>query len=227
MSQTAAVLKLRRLHPLWAGVACPGYAIPDCAPSLPRRKNTAAAWLAPITKTFAWQRGSCPRSFARTFLDDLGDEVGDATASLALLDEWQAELDACYDGHPRHPVFVALAETVRNLIFRSTNSPTCLLAFRQDQTVTRYPTFEDVLGYCKNSANPVGHLVSVSVRLSRRRAPAAFRLHLHRAAAGELLAGRCSRLRKGRIYLPLESLAKFGVMESDIASAGRRRSSAR
>ena len=47
--------------------------------------------------------------------DDLGDEVGDAAASLQLLDQWEAELNACYDGNPRHPVFVALAETVRTV----------------------------------------------------------------------------------------------------------------
>src|SRR5467141_1361994 len=44
--------------------------------------------------------------------DDLGDEVGDSAASLELLDQWETELNACYEGHPRHPVFVALAETV-------------------------------------------------------------------------------------------------------------------
>ena len=51
-----------------------------------------------------------PIAVSRTIL---GDEVGDPAASLQLLDEWQAELDACYAGNPRHPVFVALAETVR------------------------------------------------------------------------------------------------------------------
>src|SRR5437868_14208605 len=45
--------------------------------------------------------------------DDLSDEVGDSAVSLQLLDQWEGELNACYDGHPRHPVFVALAETVR------------------------------------------------------------------------------------------------------------------
>ncbi len=91
------------------------------------------------------------------------------------------------------------------------------MAFRQDQTVTRYATFDDVLGYCKNSANPVGHLV----------------LYLcgYRDAERQQLSDyTCTALQlanfwqdvavdydKGRIYLPLESLAKFGVTESDIA----------
>ena len=84
--------------------------------------NTAANSPALITKTFPSPPGSCPKHLRQDFLnvyaycrisDDLGDEVGDPAASLALLDQWQAELDACYNGNPRHPVFVALAETVK------------------------------------------------------------------------------------------------------------------
>src|SRR5215470_11852616 len=91
--------------------------------------------------------------------DDLGDEVGDPAASLQLLDQWQSELDACYDGQPRHPVFVALAETVREFDIPKHEFSDLLIAFRQDQNVTRFETFDDVLGYCRYSANPVGHLV--------------------------------------------------------------------
>ena len=98
--------------------------------------------------------------------DDLGDEVGDPEASLQLLDEWEAELDACYDGSPRHPVFVALAETVRKFDIPKQPFADLLQAFRQDQTVTRYETFRDLVGYCHYSANPVGHLCSVPLRLS-------------------------------------------------------------
>ena len=91
--------------------------------------------------------------------DDLGDEVGDSAASLKLLDEWERELNACYEGHPRHPVFVALAETVRSFEIPRQEFADLLTAFRQDQTITRFETFKDLLGYCRYSANPVGHLV--------------------------------------------------------------------
>ncbi|HST12411.1 MAG TPA: squalene/phytoene synthase family protein, partial [Terriglobales bacterium] len=90
-------------------------------------------------------------------------------------------------------------------------------AFRQDQTVTRYETFDDLLGYCLNSANPVGHLV----------------LYLcgYRDAERQKLSDfTCTALQlanfwqdvsvdyaKGRIYLPLESLRRFGVSEEDLA----------
>jgi squalene synthase HpnC len=149
--------------------------------------------------------------------DDLGDEVGDPSASLLLLDQWGSELEACYSGTPRHPVFVALAETVRTFEIPQQEFSDLLKAFRQDQTVTRFPTFNDLLGYCRYSANPVGHLV----------------LYLcgYRDAERQKLSDfTCTALQlanfwqdvsvdyaKGRIYLPLEGLSRFGVSEEDIA----------
>src|SRR5579863_632115 len=87
--------------------------------------------------------------------DDLGDEVPNASQALALLDVWGGELDACYEGRARHPVFVALAETIRDCRIPKAPFADLLAAFRQDQTVTRYPTMLDLLGYCRYSANPV------------------------------------------------------------------------
>jgi squalene synthase HpnC len=91
--------------------------------------------------------------------DDLGDEVGNHAQSLALLDQWGDALDSCYRGETRHPVFVALAETIRQCDIPQEPFADLLVAFRQDQTVTRYNTMEDLLGYCRYSANPVGRLV--------------------------------------------------------------------
>jgi squalene synthase HpnC len=91
--------------------------------------------------------------------DDLGDEVGSTAEALALLELWGEELDACYAGQARHPVFVALAETIRECAIPKEPFADLLTAFRQDQTVTRYATMDDVLQYCRYSANPVGRLV--------------------------------------------------------------------
>jgi len=91
--------------------------------------------------------------------DDLGDEVGNTAAALALLEWWGEELDACYAGRTKHPVFVALAETIRVCSIPKEPFADLLVAFRRDQTVTRYATMEDVLEYCRYSANPVGRLV--------------------------------------------------------------------
>src|SRR5205807_2658200 len=64
-----------------------------------------------------------------------------------------------YCGQPKHPVLVALAATVRAFDIPKHEFSDLLTAFRRDQTVRRYATFDDVVGYCKYSANPVGHLV--------------------------------------------------------------------
>jgi squalene synthase HpnC len=140
--------------------------------------------------------------------DDLGDEVGDPEASLALLDEWEAELDRCYDGTPGHPVFVALAETVRQFEIPKHEFSDLVKAFRQDQTVTRYETFDDFLQYCANSANPVGHLV---LYLGGYRDAERHRLSDFTCTALQLTNSWqdvTQDFEKGRVYLPQEDLAR-------------------
>jgi len=91
--------------------------------------------------------------------DDLGDETGDREQSLKLLAWWRREIDACYADEPRHPVFVALHRTIRTHDIPRKPFDDLVDAFVQDQTVTRYPTWEQVLDYCTRSADPVGRLV--------------------------------------------------------------------
>ena len=202
------------------------YAIPATAPSLGEAQAYCKRLATSHYENFSVVTWFLPKHLHQHFFnvysycrisDDLGDEVGDTQLSLKLLSEWERELDACYDGAPRHPVFVALRETVREFEIPKHEFSDLLIAFRQDQTVTRFPTFEDVLGYCKYSANPVGHLV----------------LYLcgYKDAERQKLADyTCTALQlanfwqdvlvdygKGRIYLPLESLQKYGVSERDIA----------
>jgi squalene synthase HpnC len=150
--------------------------------------------------------------------DDLGDEVGDARASLSLLDQWEAELEACYAGNPRHPVFVALAETVRKCEIPKQTFVDLLTAFRQDQRVSRYPTFQDVLGYCRYSANPVGHLVLYvcGYRDAERQAFSDFTCTALQLA--NFWQDVSPDYANGRIYLPLEDLRRFGVTDDDIAA---------
>ncbi|OLE57035.1 MAG: squalene synthase HpnC [Chloroflexi bacterium 13_1_20CM_2_59_7] len=151
--------------------------------------------------------------------DDLGDEVGDASASLRLLDQWEAELEACYAGGPRHPVFVALADTVRNFDIPKQLFTDLLKAFRQDQTVRRYETFEGLLGYCHYSANPVGHLVLFvcGYRDAERQALSDFTCTALQLA--NFWQDVSVDHAKGRIYLPLEDLCRYRVNEEDISSA--------
>ena len=91
--------------------------------------------------------------------DDLGDEVPDTQRALGLLNWWEQELDACYEGRPSHPVFVALCDTIVAKDIPRQPFADLLKAFRQDQIVKRYSTWDAVLDYCVYSANPVGRLV--------------------------------------------------------------------
>ena len=150
--------------------------------------------------------------------DDLGDEVGNVEQSLALLDAWETELDACYAGTPRHPVFVALAGTVKEFNIPRHEFADLLTAFRRDQTVTRFPTFADVLDYCKYSANPVGHLVLYlgGYSDSERRKLSDFTCTALQLA--NFWQDVSVDWTKGRVYIPLEDLKRFGVSEDDIAN---------
>jgi squalene synthase HpnC len=150
--------------------------------------------------------------------DDLGDEVGNREQSLALLDLWGEELDACFAGITRHPVFVALAATIEECEIPKQPFADLLVAFRQDQTVTRFKSMEDVLGYCRYSANPVGHLVlyACGYRDAER-----FLLSDFTCSALQLAnfwQDVRSDYERGRIYLPHEDMRRFGVGEETIAS---------
>ncbi len=148
--------------------------------------------------------------------DDLGDEVGDTAQALALLDMWGRELDACYEGRSRHPVFVALAETIRACSIPKEPFADLLKAFKQDQTVTRYETMHDLLEYCRYSANPVGRLVLYVCGYADEE-----RFRLSDATCSALQLANfwqdvnvdCA---KGRVYLPQDDMRRFGVRDETI-----------
>jgi squalene synthase HpnC len=150
--------------------------------------------------------------------DDLGDEVASQAQALALLDVWQEQLDACYRGEAKHPVFVALRETIRVCDIPKKPFADLLTAFRQDQTVTRYASMGDVLGYCAYSANPVGRLVlyACGYRDEER-----FALSDETCSALQL-ANFWQDIRedfaRGRIYLPQDAMVAAGVDESTLSN---------
>ena len=154
--------------------------------------------------------------------DDLGDEVPDAARALKLLDAWEEELRRIYEsgGAPSHPVLIALAETIRAKHLPITPFTDLLRAFRQDQTVKRYATWDDVLDYCVYSANPVGRLV---LYLCDYRDEERQRLSDYTCTALQLAnfwQDVSVDLEKGRIYIPQVALAAHGITEGDIL--GRR-----
>jgi squalene synthase HpnC/squalene synthase HpnD len=150
--------------------------------------------------------------------DDLGDEIADPARALELLDGWDQELRDCYADKPSHPVFVALRQTIRACDIPIEPFSDLLVAFRQDQTVHRYPVWNGVLGYCRYSANPVGRLV---LYLCGYRDAGRQQLSDATCTALQLAnfwqdVGR--DLDKGRIYIPLETLAAHGLTEDDIVA---------
>ena len=148
--------------------------------------------------------------------DDLGDEVPDAARALELLAWWEHELDACYEGKPSHPVFVALRETIVAKDIPRQPFADLLKAFRRDQTVKRYANWDAVLGYCLYSANPVGRLV---LYLCGYRDEQRQRLSDATCTALQLANfwQDVSRdLDIGRIYIPLDGAAVHGLSENDI-----------
>ncbi|MGB6826458.1 MAG: squalene synthase HpnC [Terracidiphilus sp.] len=213
----------------WAALP-PAYRIPDVAPSL----DEALAYCRRLAEThyenFHVATWFLPRALRPHFhaiyaycriSDDLGDEVPDRSAALALLDLWGRELDACYEGRARHPVFVALAETIRVCSIPKEPFADLLVAFRLDQTVTRYETMDDVFGYCRNSANPVGRLVLYACgEVGANVREENFRLSDLTCTALQL-ANFWQDVKvdfaKGRVYLPQVDMRRFGVSDETIA----------
>jgi squalene synthase HpnC len=210
----------------WAALPA-SYRMPAVAPSL----EEARAWCRKLAEShyenFHVASWFLPRALRPHFhaiyaycrvSDDLGDEVSDTAQALALLDFWGDELDACYEGRARHPVFVALAETIRVCSIPKQPFADLLVAFRQDQNVTRYKSMDQLLGYCRYSANPVGRLVLYACGHADEE-----RFRLSDATCSALqLANFWQDVRvdfaKGRIYLPQEDMQRFGVTESELAS---------
>jgi len=97
-------------------------------------------------------------AFARA-ADDFADEESYKGQRMDLLNEWERLLEECYEGRAEHPIFIALRQTVKEIELPIDLFKGLLRAFKMDVTVSRYEDFEQVLGYCRYSANPVGRLI--------------------------------------------------------------------
>jgi len=158
--------------------------------------------------------------FAR-LVDDIGDEAeGDR---LAQLDWADAELERAAAGSAQHPVFVTLSKTLRDLALPLTPFRDLIAANRQDQVVTRYETFEDLVGYCMLSAAPVGRLVLLVLGGSTpERTERSDRVCIGLQLV-EHLQDVAEDARMGRVYLPLEDLDRFGCPADEILELRHRR----
>jgi len=210
----------------WAALP-PEYRIPDVPPSLEEARAYCKRLAESHYENFHVASWFLPKRLRPHFQsiyaycrisDDLGDEVGNREQSLALLDLWGEQLDSCYRGKARHPVFVALAATIAECGIPKQPFADLLVAFRQDQTTTRFESMADVLGYCRYSANPVGHLVLHSAGY---RDAEMFQLSDFTCSALQLAnfwQDVRADFKKGRIYIPLEDMRRFGVEQAVLAS---------
>lgn len=155
-------------------------------------------------------------AFART-ADDLADEGELAAAErLDRLAAWEAQLEACYAGEAREPIFVALADTARRFAIPIEPFRRLLDAFRQDVAFRPFATFDELLAYCRCSADPVGHLVLAlfGYHDAERQALA------DRVCTGLQLANFWQDVAvdaaRGRIYIPFEDLERFGCAPAEL-----------
>lgn len=162
-------------------------------------------------------------AFART-ADDFADEGYETsglteTQRLAALQDWQQKLEHCFAGKADHPIFIALAATVKELNLPITLLSDLLLAFKQDVVKSRYANFDEVLDYCTRSANPVGRLILL---LFEYRDERLHQLSDHICTALQLAnfwQDVSVDIRKDRIYLPRDEMQQFGVTVEDLREA--------
>jgi squalene synthase HpnC len=164
---------------------------------------TIASWLMP--------RGMRPHMYAIYAYARMADDFADEHHDLAMLDAWERELDSAYAGAPRHPVFIALADTVRRYEIPREPFQDLLAAFRSDVDFKGFDTLDELLGYSRYSANPVGRLV---LYLFGYRDAA--RQHMSDLVCSGLQLANFWQdvavdLDKGRIYLPRRDMERFGV----------------
>ena len=158
-------------------------------------------------------------AFART-ADDIADEGNvEPALRLARLQQWEHELDECYQGRTSDPIFTALRDTVQEFDIPIEPFQKLLQAFRSDVEFRPFPTFAALRDYCRRSADPVGHLILY--------------LFGYRDAQRQQLADQiCTGLQlanfwqdvaidaaKGRVYVPAEDLTRFGCSAAELARA--------
>ncbi|MGW2032331.1 squalene synthase HpnC [Streptomyces spinosus] len=148
----------------------------------------------------------------------LGVSPAEAADRLVLLDAFEADLRRVFDGTPRHPLLRRLQPTVRRHGLTPEPFLGLIAANRQDQLVTRYETYDDLLAYCELSANPVGRLVLAVTGTST---PERIRLSDAICTALQIvehLQDVAEDLGRDRIYLPAEDMKRFHVQEADLAA---------
>ncbi|TWU42059.1 squalene synthase HpnC [Novipirellula artificiosorum] len=160
-------------------------------------------------------------AFCRT-ADDLADQSPSVLAAAAELTAFQSALDATFAGNPPAGIFPALGDTIRRFDLPKKPFDDLLSAFQQDQSKTRYANSEELLDYCNRSANPVGRIVLRLAGCDQEDADDR-RDEADQICRGLQLANFCQDVGRdfaiGRVYLPEDQMARFGVAEADLAAS--------
>lgn len=148
--------------------------------------------------------------------DDAVDE-GDPSGAPARLDTWQRELDAVYGGRPASAAGVALAEALPRFPIPKEAFQGLLAGCRQDLVRTRYATFDELLGYCDLVASTISTIsLAIFGGLGNAEAEARGRELATALQLTNVVRDVGEDVGRGRLYLPLEDLARFGVAEDDL-----------
>lgn len=203
--------------------------LPAAAPSLASARDYCRRLARTHYENFAVATWLLPRSIRPHFhavyaycrwADDLADEAATTSEATAGLDWWRRQLDDCYAGHAQHPVFVALAETIRQFEIPQEPFADLLVAFRRDQQQVRYETVAELHEYCRYSANPVGRIV---LCLARALEPVNAELS-DSICTGLQWANHCQDVardwHKGRVYIPRKTLQAHGCDVERLAEQG-------
>jgi phytoene synthase len=162
-------------------------------------------------------------SFCRVVDDCVDEPDGEGQAGL---DRWLAEVHRCYAGQPSTPLGRELAEALLLFPIPRQSFEDIVAGCRMDLTTRRYARFEDLLVYCRRVASAVG-LAAIEIFEYASPATRDYAIELGLALQlTNILRDVGPDARSGRLYLPLEDLARFGVSEDEILAPGRPRTGA-
>ena len=151
-------------------------------------------------------------------VDDVVDEVADPAIARLKLAWWRQEVAAAYDGTPQHPVARALAPVVREFALPQAHLQTVIDGMAMDLEHTRYLDFAALETYCHRVAGVVG-LLSAQIFGHEHAATLGYARDLGIAfQLTNIVRDVGEDARRGRIYLPQEDLARFGVAPSALTA---------
>ena len=167
------------------------------------------------------------------FADDIADEPSrtgnpafpdkqDCLSSTTPLDDWQCELNRCYDGKPSHPITIALADSLTHFAIPKSAFVALIDGCRQDLVKNRYDNFDELLDYCRMVALSIA---DISLAIFGYTTPEA--IDHGRSLATALQLTNVTRdigddLARDRVYVPQDELSRFGVTRFDPTPEMRR-----